>query len=265
MGKDIASNQGHSVNAKGEPAPQELDPEVKTVFVVEDDEAVRDALCMLLESVDLNVRTFNSAREILEAYDPTWKGCLVLDIRMPGLSGLELQERLLQLGCSLPIIFVTGHGDVQMAVRALRKGAIDFLLKPFRDQDILDRIHEALEVADDLEQQKSTRDALLERLFSLTPRELEVLAMVTEGHTNKVVAGKLHLSQRTVETHRASVMEKMQASSLAQLVRMEILLEQAGGPSFAQAIPEPSTSGSSDSHMSPLARVRLNRDPRKIH
>lgn len=265
MGKVITSNQDQSVNPKSDPAPRPLDSEAKTVFVVEDDDAVRDALSMLLESVDLNVRTFVSAREALEAYDPTWKGCLVLDIRMPGLSGLELQERLLQQGCSLPIIFVTGHGDVQMAVRALRKGAIDFLLKPFRDQDILDRIHEALEIAGDREQQKTTRDGLLERLFSLTPRELEVLAMVTEGHTNKVVAGKLHLSQRTVEAHRASVMEKMQASSLAQLVRMEILLEQAGGPSFSQAIPEPSTSGSSDSHMSPLARVRLNRDPRRIH
>ena len=260
MGKVTISNSGP--NESRSPLDAGNGSEEKTVFVVEDDEAVRDALTLLLESVDLKVRTFDSAREVLEAYEPSWKGCLVLDIRMPGLSGLELQERLLQMGCSLPIIFVTGHGDVQMAVRALRKGAIDFLLKPFRDQDILDRIHEALEIAQDRLSQKATRDRLVDCLTALTPRELEVLAMVTEGHTNKVIANKLHLSQRTVEVHRASVMEKMNADSLAQLVRMEMLLEQAGGPSFAQAIPEPSSSGSSDSQMSPLARIRLTRDRR---
>lgn len=229
-----------------------------TVFVVEDDEAVRDALCLLLESVDLKVKTFTSAREVLEEYDPEWNGCLVLDIRMPGLSGLELQDRLLQLGCHLPIVFVTGHGDVQMAVRALRKGAIDFLLKPFRDQDLLDRIQEALEIAGNRHEQKATLDTLLDRLDTLTPREVEVLSLVTEGLTNKMIAAKLHLSQRTVEVHRAAVMEKMKADSLAQLVRMEMFMEQAGGPTFAQAVPEPSTMGTD---MSPLARVRIRKDP----
>lgn len=225
--------------------PESRNPGPKTVFVVEDDKAVQDALRMLLESVDLSVRTFSSAREVLEAYDPQWRGCMVIDIRMPGISGLELQDRLVQLGCPLPTIFVTGHGDVQMAVRALRRGAIDFLLKPFRDQELLDRIHEALDIAADRAEQKERLDRLVRRLDQLTPRETEILSLVAAGHTNKSIAQQLHLSRRTVEVHRASVMEKMQAGSLAQLVRMEILLEQAGRPSFGQALPDsgPSEAG----------------------
>ena len=193
-----------------------------TVFIVDDDEAVRGSLKLLLKTLGLPAQAFASAQEFLTSFDPGRTGCLVLDIRMPGMSGLELQDALNARGALLPIIFITGHGDVPMAVEAMQHGAMDFLQKPFRDQDLLDRINKALQ------RDRAGRDLLGNReriracMATLTPREREVLTMVTQGKANKVIAADLQLSQRTVEIHRAHVMEKMGANSLAHLVRMVI-------------------------------------------
>ena len=197
-----------------------------TVFLVDDDEAVRDSLGLLMKSVALASQSFASADEFLADFDPDRPGCLVLDIRMPGMSGMELQQKLLDMQAILPIIFITGHGDIPMAVEAMQRGAIDFIPKPFRDHELLDCINKALE--DD----RRNRDTLLEReevekrIDRLTPREKQVMELVVQGKANKVIAGDLDVSQRTVEIHRARVMEKMQARSLAQLVRMVMQIQQ---------------------------------------
>jgi FixJ family two-component response regulator len=190
------------------------------VFIVDDDEAVRGSLRLLLKSVGLTPNAMGSAREFLTRYDSTQPGCLVLDVRMPEMSGLELQEQLNLQGAVIPVIFITGHGDVPMAVEAMQAGAFDFLQKPFRDQDLIDRIQRALEKDRSNRTALTERNTIRERLESLTPREREVLTMVTSGKANKVMASDLGVSQRTVEIHRARVMEKMGAGSLAQLVRM---------------------------------------------
>ena len=193
-----------------------------TVFVVDDDDAVRTSLRLLLKSVGLPVETFAAAQEFLDNFDAERAGCLVLDIRMPGMSGLELQQRLNEIHAIVPIVFITGHGDVPMAVEAMQHGAVDFIQKPFRDQDLIDRINQALEKDRDNRAGLKERDAIRRRMQQLTPREREVLDLVTQGKANKVIAGDLNVSQRTVEIHRARVMEKMGASSLAHLVRMVI-------------------------------------------
>jgi len=198
-----------------------------TIFVVDDDSAVRDALKLLLRSVGQAVETFGSGQEFLEAYSEDRPGCLVLDIRMPGMSGLELQQKLNERHSILPIIFITGHGDVPMAVEAMQAGAVDFIQKPFRDQDLIDRINQALEKDNNNRAALGVRNDIRHRLETLTPREREVLDLVVHGKANKVIAGDLKLSQRTVEIHRARVMEKMQASSLAHLVRMVLEVGQA--------------------------------------
>lgn len=194
----------------------------QTVFVVDDDDAVRDSLAMLLRSVGLPVETFDSGIAFMERFRPDMAGCLVLDIRMPKMSGLEVQQKLHELGAALPVIFITGHGDIPMAVQAIKEGAADFIQKPFRDQDLLDRIHVALE--QDVRQRSADtqRATIASRYESLTEREREVMLMVVAGKANKVIALDLDLSQRTVEIHRARVMEKMQARSLADLVKMAI-------------------------------------------
>jgi two-component system, LuxR family, response regulator FixJ len=193
---------------------------VPTVHVVDDDDAVRSSLRLLLKSVGLPTIAYESARDFLAGYDPEQPGCLVLDVRMPGMSGPELQEELNRRGAMIPVIFVTGHGDIPMAVEAMQHGAFDFLQKPFRDQDLITRVQKALEL--DAQNRAELREASLirGRYDSLTPREREVFQLVTEGKANKVMAGDLGVSQRTVEIHRARVMEKMGARSLAQLVRM---------------------------------------------
>jgi two-component system, LuxR family, response regulator FixJ len=196
-----------------------------TVVVVDDDDAVRTSLKLLLKSVGLPVESHPSAQEFLNRFDPERPGCLVLDIRMPGMSGLELQERLNEMHAIVPIVFITGHGDVPMAVEAMQHGAVDFIQKPFRDQDLIDRINQALEKDKGNRAALKERDAILARMEQLTPREREVLELVTHGKANKVIAGDLDVSQRTVEIHRARVMEKMGASSLAHLVRMVIEAE----------------------------------------
>jgi FixJ family two-component response regulator len=196
-----------------------------TVFVVDDDDAVRTSLRLLLKSVGLPVETYGSAQEFLDAFDADRAGCLVLDIRMPGMSGLELQQKLNEMHAIVPIVFITGHGDVPMAVEAMQHGAVDFIQKPFRDQDLIDRINQALERDRENRAGLKERDAIRRRMEQLTPREREVLDLVTQGKANKVIAGDLNVSQRTVEIHRARVMEKMGASSLAHLVRMVIEAE----------------------------------------
>ena len=198
------------------------------VFVVDDDDAVRGSLRLLLKSVGLAAQPYGSAQEFLQHYTPEQPGCLVLDVRMPGMSGLELQQQLNVRGAVLPVIFITGHGDVPMAVEAMQHGAFDFLQKPFRDQDLIDRIQRALEKDRGYRQELRKREQIRERRDSLTPREQEVLELVTSGKANKVMAADLGVSQRTVEIHRARVMEKMGAASLAQLVRMVIDLRSEG-------------------------------------
>ena len=190
------------------------------VFIVDDDEAVRGSLQLLMKSVGLVPNTLGSAREFLDRYDPKQPGCLVLDVRMPQMSGLELQERLNARGAVIPVIFITGHGDVAMAVEAMQAGAFDFVQKPFRDQDLIDRIQRALAKDRANRAILTERNLVQQRLESLTPREREVLALVSSGKPNKLIAADLGLSQRTVEIHRARMMEKMGAASLAQLVRM---------------------------------------------
>jgi len=201
-----------------------------TVFVVDDDEAVRNSLRFLLKSVGLPTQTLASAPEFLQSYQPSQPGCLVLDVRMPAMSGLELQQQLNLRGATIPVIFITGHGDIPMAVEAMQHGAFDFLQKPFRDQDLIDRIQKALAKDGKTRAALKEHERIRHRLESLTPREREVLALMTKGKPNKVMAGELGVSQRTVEIHRARVMEKSGASSLAQLVRMvmDVQSEESG-------------------------------------
>lgn len=199
------------------------DPE-NIVYIVDDDEAVRDSLCFLLKSVGITSHGFASGNEFLQAYDPNWQGCIVLDIRMPGVSGMEVQRQLAERNCPLPVIFITGHGDIPMAVEAMHLGAYDFIQKPFHDQELLDRIQQALTTYRESQDDIALKIDVQERYERLTPREKEVMEAVVRGHANKVIAMDLELSQRTVEIHRARVMEKMQARSLASLVKYSLLI-----------------------------------------
>jgi FixJ family two-component response regulator len=195
-------------------------PSGPTVFVVDDDASVRDALSSLLRSVDLEVETFGSAAEFLRAQLPDAPSCLVLDVRLPGVSGLDFQGELARSGIRIPIIFVTGHGDIPMTVKAMKAGAIEFLTKPFRDQDMLDAIQLALE-RDRTRREQDGRLAQLKALFgSLTSREQEVIGFVTAGLMNKQIAAEMGVSVITVKVHRGNVMRKMGAKSLTDLVRM---------------------------------------------
>ena len=199
-----------------------------TIYVVDDDDSMRQAVALLLRTVGYTPVVYARPTEFLAKYDPDQHGCLVLDIRMPEMSGLEVQQQLNRAGSLLPVIFITGHGDIPMAVQAMKDGAYDFLTKPFRDQDLLDRINSALK-------QDAENRAAVERLAdlkrreeSLTPREREVLTLIVDGKANKVIAIDLNLSERTVEIHRANVMEKMGARSVAHLVRMHLALSGQG-------------------------------------
>lgn len=204
----------------------------QVVFIVDDDEAMRDSLAWLLESNALRVKVFASGEAFLAAWHAGMAGCLVLDVRMPGMSGLELHERLQGLQSSLPIIFVTGHGDVPMAVSALKKGAADFIEKPFNNQDILRLVEQCLAVDREQFSQRRRRAEIDERLASLTPREREVLDLMAAGRLNKQIADDLGISIKTVEVHRARVMDKMAVRSLAELVHcvMQRSGPQAGSP-----------------------------------
>ena len=191
-----------------------------TVFIVDDDPAMRESLTFLVSSVGLRVESFPSALEFLDSYEPSSDGCLVLDIRMPGMSGLELQERLRERRIDMPIVMITGFGDVPMAVRALKRGAVDFLEKPFTDQDLLDRIHEAIEEDRLRRRERRRRDDIDGRIARLTSRERQVMKCVVEGKSNKIIAQQLGLSPKTIEVHRARMMDKMKAASLAELLAL---------------------------------------------
>lgn len=192
------------------------------VFVVDDDQAVRDSLRWLVESIGVRVQTYASAPDFLADYHPDQPGCIILDVRMPGMSGLDLHERICRDDPALPIIFITGHGDVPMAVRAMKAGAIDFIAKPFNDQALLDRVQQAIE-RDTLNRSRTAeRREIHTRWARLTPREREVMEMVVSGHSNKTIAAHLGVSSKTVEAHRAKFMEKMQASSIPDLMRLTL-------------------------------------------
>ncbi|MDQ1108101.1 FixJ family two-component response regulator [Stenotrophomonas rhizophila] len=194
-------------------------PSPPLVVVVDDDAAVRDALDSLLRSVGLQTRVLGAPSALLQAVLPDVPGCIVLDVRLPGISGLDLQGQLAVQGIHLPIVFMTGHGDIPMTVRAMKAGAVDFLAKPFRDQDMLDAVSAAIERDTRRRQDMAARGSLETRYATLTPREREVMAHVVAGLMNKQVAGVLHLSEITVKIHRGNVMRKMGVRSLADLVR----------------------------------------------
>jgi FixJ family two-component response regulator len=190
------------------------------VFVVDDDAPMRESLKNLIRSVGLRVELYSSAQEFLESNRPDVPSCLVLDVRLPGLSGLELQRRTTEAGMEIPIIFITGYGDIPMTVDAMKAGAVEFLAKPFRDQDLLDAIQQALQRDRKARDQRAALEGLRSRFASLTPREREVMARVVAGLLNKQVGVELSMSETTVKIHRHQVMEKMGAGSLPELVRM---------------------------------------------
>ncbi len=196
-----------------------------TVFLVDDDATVRDALSLFLEASGLVVSAYASAREFLRHYQPSWPGCMVLDIRMPGMTGLELQKVLKQRQIEIPIIFLTGHGDIPMSVKALKGGAVDFIEKPFKDEVLLDRIREAIAI--DAHRRKITAQKMkiMHRYVQLTRREKQVLTYVISGLSNKEIAKKLHVSHRTIDVHRARIMNKMEASSLPELVNLTTICD----------------------------------------
>lgn len=190
------------------------------VYVVDDDQAVRDSLRWLIESVDLCVKTFSNGQELLDNFEESEISCLVLDVRMPGISGLDLQQRLQKTGSKVPVIIVTGHADVPMAIQAMKAGAFDFIEKPYSDQLLLERIQCAIEQDDCFKKQQVINNEINQRIDSLTPRELEVMGLVVSGHSNKSIAKELGVSIKTVEVHRGNLMSKMLAKSLSELVRL---------------------------------------------
>ena len=200
-----------------------MPPPEPTVFVVDDDRAMRESLSWLLDSVGLRVRSYATAADFLAEHDPAQPGCLVLDVRMPGMSGLDLQAELARRGVELPTIVITGHAEVSMAVRAVKAGAIDFIEKPFSDQLLLDRVRQALEIDLEAREVRRRREDARRRLATLTTREREVLNLVVAGKANKEIASALGVSPKTVEVHRAHVMSKMCVDSLAELIRVTLL------------------------------------------
>lgn len=207
------------MDATEQPAP--------LVYIVDDDDDMRTSLSWLLASVKIEVRSFRSSADFLAAYDPSLPACMVLDVRMPEVSGFDLQAELNRRGTTLPIIFVSGHGDIPMSVRALQNGAIDFVEKPYNPQQMLERVQKAMRVASDVHRVQQHRQAMIQRIRSLTPREQEVLNGLIEGKASKTIARELGISAKTVDVYRASVKEKLGASSIATLLREVIDAQRA--------------------------------------
>ena len=197
-----------------------------TVFIVDDDDAVRRFLTGLIRSIDLKVEAYASAQDFLDAYRPGRPGCLLLDVRMPGMSGLELQRELAERAIELQVVILTGHGNVPVAVQAMKAGAVDFIEKPFNNELLLDRIQTAVAQSLRSDSEREKHDETLRRLDTLTPRERQVCDLVVNGETNKSIAHRLTISEKTVEIHRANVMRKMRARSLASLVHMAVSLRE---------------------------------------
>jgi len=195
------------------------------IYVVDDDEGIREGLQLLLETSGHSVALFSSGIDFLENYRSAIHGCLILDIRMPRVSGLDLQQKLKALGSTLPIIFITGHGDIPMAVEAMRQGAIDFIRKPFREQDLLDRINQALSIDAGNTQQQHEENTVATKLALLSDREIQIFERVAKGEMNKSIAYELGISERTVEVHRSQVMKKLEVRTLAELVRFKLQTE----------------------------------------
>jgi two-component system response regulator TtrR len=195
------------------------------IYIVEDDDALRDSLCWLIESAGQRAAAFPNAECFLAAYQPGAGACLVLDVRMPGMSGLQLQEMLLRLHQNIPTIFITGHGDVPMAVNAIKRGALDFIEKPFRDQELLTKIESAVQIERELADSRARYRLIAPRLATLTIREREVMRRVVDGRPNKCIANDLAISIKTVEAHRSKMMEKLGVNSVAELVRVVVLAE----------------------------------------
>ena len=195
------------------------------VYIIDDAEEVRNAITLLMESVGLDVVTFHSADDFLSNFRGDYEGCILLDVRMPGMSGLDLQEKLNEMGNAPPVIIISGHGDIPMAVKAVQAGAINFVEKPFNEQELLDSVHRAFKV-DSIQRGKNMKvDSIKEKIATLTKRENEVLYAITAGKRNKVIAADLNISLSTVEAHRGHVMQKMEAKSLSDLMRMVIYVE----------------------------------------
>ena len=192
--------------------------------IVDDDEAIRDALEWLFKTRGVSCRTWPSGERFLEAWQPDWRGCIVLDIRMQGMSGLECFDTLLARGCQLPVIFITGHGDVPMAVSALKKGAFHFIEKPFNDHDLVDLVEKALAADRDRQRVAASRETIEARLATLTQREREVMELILEGKYNKVIADDLSISMRTVEAHRSRIFDKMDVRSAVELAQLLTVL-----------------------------------------
>lgn len=192
----------------------------QVVFVIDDDASMRDAVSRLLNAVGLTVQTFASAREFLAGKLPDVPGCAVLDVRLPGLSGLDLQREMVERGIHIPVIFITGHGDIPMSVQAMKAGAVEFLTKPFRDQDLLDAVRSGIQLDRQGRKERAELAELRDGLRQLTPREREVMSLVVAGLLNKQIALRLGTSEKTIKIHRSHVMQKMRADSLADLVRM---------------------------------------------
>jgi len=197
-----------------------MSQEHPVVFIVDDDISVREALKNLLRSVGLRVETFGTAQEFLSSRRSDAPGCLILDVRLPGLSGLDLQRKLAEADIEIPIIFITAHGDIQMSVRAMKAGAVEFLTKPFRDQDLLDAVQQAIDRDRSARTQRAETAELRSRYESLSSREQEIMALVVRGLLNKQIASELGISEATVKLHRGQVMQKMRADSLADLIRV---------------------------------------------
>ena len=204
--------------------------EEQVVYIVDDDSDVRESLVILMETVGQAFKEYETAHAFLEDYHGGMRGCLVADIRMPRMSGLELQEKLIDAGSLLPIIFITGHGDISLAVKAMRRGALDFIRKPFHEQNLLDRINEALDIEDGKRKAYMDKQQLVERFNSLSQRELEVLELVAQGKMSKVVADDLGISERTVEAHRSHFMHKLGIHTVAQLIRLKVQIEMLSEP-----------------------------------